>query len=264
MEIFSIKHVISIIVIVGAAIVLATKMSRGKKGFDKRVLLVSGLVMVGLELVRMFISMEDYGGGKYYLPASLLPFHLCALQIFLIFILYFVKGERIQRAMIAFMYPTMLCGAVVSLLMPADSGMKEFDSILSYQFMISHGILLFLSIYMYMSRAIKFSARTYGIAVSGLMMGLVLAVYLNTLAGGAESGVNFFYIVEPPMEGMPILNMNQGWHMYIVKLSLTTLVMLTCSYIPVIIKWFKLRKIKEANANTILYETNKEQVDFFK
>jgi hypothetical integral membrane protein (TIGR02206 family) len=258
MGLFSIKHIIFLVVIVGLAISLAIMFAK-KYSWSKKVLLYSGFAISFSEVVRVFVCMREYD-GKYYLPAGALPFHLCALQIFLIFFLYFAKSQRLQRILMAFMYPTMLCGAAIALLMPADSGIINFDNALAFQFMFSHGILLFVAIYMYLTKPIKFDMRTYGIAISGLFIGLILAIYLNTLAGGAQNDVNFFYISYPPLEGLPILNLNQGWYMYIVKLALLAFVLVTCSYIPVMIKWFRLRKFKELNVNTNEYEHNYNNV----
>ena len=40
------------------------------------------------------------------------------------------------------------------------------------------------------------------------------------------------FVVRPPMENLPILNLDQGWHMYFVKLILTAIVLMVAFHLP--------------------------------
>ena len=46
---------------------------------------------------------------------------------------------------------------------------------------------------------------------------------------------NFFYVVRPPMDNLPILNLDNGWFAYFISLVLVAFVLFTLLHIPFII-----------------------------
>jgi uncharacterized membrane protein YwaF len=47
---------------------------------------------------------------------------------------------------------------------------------------------------------------------------------------------NFFYSMKPPMEGLPLLNLNHGWFVYFLTIILLGLVLVSLIHLPFIIK----------------------------
>ena len=50
------------------------------------------------------------------------------------------------------------------------------------------------------------------------------------------SRVNFMYVVDPPVEGLPFLNKDQGWLVYFLRLAATGILAVTLCYIKPILK----------------------------
>jgi hypothetical protein len=61
--------------------------------------------------------------------------------------------------------------------------------------------------------------------------------------------INFMYTVKPPQDGLPYLNLDQGWFMYILKYALLAVVAIIGTYIKPIIDFVK--SIKNKNQNEL-------------
>ena len=59
------------------------------------------------------------------------------------------------------------------------------------------------------------------------------------------SNINFMYTVKPPQDGLPYLNLNQGWFVYILKYASVAVVAILLTYIKPIIEYFKSLKHKD-------------------
>ena len=80
----------------------------------------------------------------------------------------------------------------------------------------------------------KARAESHGQHNIGMLLLLAVAVlYVN----GALSvyGTNFMYLVRPPMEDLPYLNLEQGWYVYFLRLLLLGLGLVSLFHIPFIL-----------------------------
>ena len=57
-----------------------------------------------------------------------------------------------------------------------------------------------------------------------------------------QYNTNFFFTVRPPMKNLPLLNLDNGWWMYIFTLVILGIVLLGLFHLPFIIKEIKLKK----------------------
>jgi hypothetical protein len=57
------------------------------------------------------------------------------------------------------------------------------------------------------------------------------------------------YVISPPQSGLPYLNENQGWFMYVIKYALLILVCITLSYIVPIVNAIKEKRAEIAVSN---------------
>lgn len=231
---------ITIIIAVCAAIYVAKK-----HGWNDKVVLICACALAVGEIVRLFALMEARGTkGAYYLRPDALPFHLCTLQMFLMFILYFSKKEKTKYFLYSFMYPTCLCGATMAILLPGEDIVVSFDNIFGVQSMYSHGILLAFGLYMFLTKPIKYGAKSYGLAMAGLGIGLIGAIYIDSILGAyynPDADINFFFISYFPVEGLPLFNTDNGWYAYITAMSTLSVVLMSLAYIPVVVTWLKNR-----------------------
>ena len=59
--------------------------------------------------------------------------------------------------------------------------------------------------------------------------------YINSIVYDGTDNINFMYVVSPPVEGLPFLNENHGWIVYIAHYASLILLCVTLCYIKPII-----------------------------
>ena len=68
---------------------------------------------------------------------------------------------------------------------------------------------------------------------------MFFAVYINSIIYDGTNKINFMYVASPPQSGLPFLNENHGWLVYITHYACTILICVTLCYIKPIIEFFK-------------------------
>ena len=243
MELFGFVHISYIVV--GLAIVVPLAIFVAKwRGWDKKVYLVAAILLALGESIRTLGLVELGENGGYYLSPQYIPLHLCAIQIFFIVALILCKSLKATRFWCAIMYPTLIAGAAMALLIPSPEGTDSFLSFRGFQFFASHLVLMFVGIYMYLTKPVKFGWGTYSTALIFMAVSLIGAIYINAILGGASADVNFWFVAYPPQKDLPLLNMDNGWGMYVFNLAWITLILISITYIPVVVSHFKSKKSK--------------------
>ena len=200
---------------------------------------IKALFVVGIisEIIKIASVMVYRVGGTFettggYIEPESLPFHLCTIQIFFVFALvFFIKNEKAKQVLLQFMFPTMCIGAALALLIPTDG--TEFGELRTYQYFIYHGYLVGFAVYLVMSKTIIITWTTLFRNIAILFMFSIFAIYLNGIMQYANT--NYMFVSRPPIDGLPILNLNQGWYVYYLKLSMTAVVLLFLIHFPFIL-----------------------------
>lgn len=230
---FTGKHFIWL-VISGLIIVLHIVLNKKFKFSYKTNLIALFVVAVAGEVMKVMLNMESVVGPTFetsgtYLNYESLPFHLCTIQIvFIVALMFFIKKDSTKDTILGFMVPSMGVGATLSLLIPTEGVL--FTSPQVYQYFIYHAYIIGFAIYLLTSRTVII---TYKVMLKNIVLILVfgfLSLYINGIL--VDGRTNFMFVVRPPMENLPILNLNQGWHMYFVKLILTTIVLMLAFHLP--------------------------------
>ncbi|GHV61764.1 hypothetical protein AGMMS49587_06780 [Spirochaetia bacterium] len=230
-------HVFFIFLTFGLAITAAVIF--GKRGFDERLLYVCCVISVLCEGIKIFFFITVRGsyddGAQYYLSKRDLPFNLCSIQILFLFIGTLVKNKKIRESVFTFMMPTTIAGASMAILIPTM--LVEFGpwTIINYQYMFYHSMLVFFGLYLYITKPIEFNIKTYIKSILMMLGYLYFAIYINAILGPG-SNANMGYVTKAPMPNLPVFNMDNGWIAYIFTLIASTVVLITLVYSPVLIK----------------------------
>jgi len=230
---FSASHLAFLAIFLPAAVILAAALS-GKFGYSRKIIVACAIVglLCEMEKILFFVERSPYGYG-YRLPAANLPLAMCPFQIFLIFALAFSAKLEDRRPLLAFMYPMLVGGGSVGMLLQytySHHGLLDFST---YRFFVYHAMLVFLGFYLYMSKPIRFAIKDYGMAVGIGTATLVFAVWINGFFGW-DPRVNFLFVVRPPREGLPLLNLDRGWAVYIAQIYWISIAVFTLCYMRVI------------------------------
>ncbi|MBR2322860.1 MAG: YwaF family protein [Clostridia bacterium] len=177
-------------------------------------------------------------GGRFLDPGDL-PFHLCSIQIFFMFGYKFLaKTDKAKETILAFQVPTMLLGAIIALFVPTV-GVK-FTVIQVYQYFIYHSFIIFFPIYILREKLVKWEIKTYGVNLAIVGMIALIVLWINSflsvavctceecLAGAHNyfARANFMYLTHPPMDNLPLLNLDNGWYCYFLTLASLVIVLL--------------------------------------
>ena len=228
---FTLKHFIwlgiCLIFIVGM-IILAKKFKFSLKTSS----LIMSIICIVSEVSKMMSDMQDNVAGGMSLDPRSLPFHLCSLMIFVVFFIFIAPDSKFKQTLINFLAAIGAIGSFMALIIPTNG--VEFNEIGPYQCFVYHAGLMWFSIYLIISKNAKLDLKAYVTNISILSFLAFMMIYVN----GALSayGTNFFYVVRPPMDNLPVLNLNHGWYVYFVTLLLVGITLMTLFHLPFIIK----------------------------
>ena len=247
---FGTKHIILLIISIVIIVLAAFLSKKIKLKTFLKILLYVGIVSETIKIAYYTIQNEGVYGG--YLPKSDLPFHLCSIQILFIIILNVSKNEKLNRILLAFMLPSCLIGGAAALLLPtytARNGMW----ILTFQYFMYHIALITFGIYLFIQKEVKWTIKDYFNTLKFILFIGFFAIYINSICYDAvkyinESGEvvtelinrpNFMYVIDPPQSGLPFLNKNNGWGVYIIHYAFLCLFAISICYIKPIINQLK-------------------------
>lgn len=212
---FTVEHFIWLAI--AAAVVTFMLILNKKKGLSlEQNLNIMVVVLFLSETVKTFnymIPSEEFGG--MYLSVEALPFHLCSMQIFFILYLRFIcKSETVKKNLMGFMFPTMLLGGILAMLIPTNG--VAFNTTLAYQYFGYHMFITYFALYMVIFGQVEITKKTIMNNFVYLLCLVVAAIWINSIL--QYGGANFMFIERPPMAGLPYLNLDRGWPVYFARL----------------------------------------------
>lgn len=194
--------------------------------------LVMALIAAGSEICKIFTHIEDAPGGGGVLEPGALPLHLCSILISLVFFCAFSKHETQVSKVASLCVPVGLRGGVLAILM-ATSGVN-FAKPYAYQCFLYHAGLLWWALHLLLTRQVDLGLQAYlrNLKVLGGM--LFLMIWVNSALSVYDT--NFWFVVRPPADGLPLLNLNNGWLCYFLTLVGIGLFAITITHLPAIMK----------------------------
>lgn len=219
---------------------------RFKFSFKTATYIVSG-ICIASEICKIFTHIDniyDSDGNLYggVLSATALPLHLCSLLIFFILYLNICKDEGRLEKIKSFIVPIALLGGLMAILIPTSG--VNFLKPYAYQCFVYHAGIMWYSLYLIVTKQVSLGIKSYKNNML-CMLGLVFVMlWVNSALQNYDT--NFFFLVRPPMENLPILNLNNGWLVYFLTLLLVALTLFTLLHVLFIIS--EQRKAKENKA----------------
>ena len=226
-----------------SAVIIITLLIVSKKFNIKidAILTIMIIMSICSEVTKIMCNMipSSHSEGGRFLDPGDLPFHLCSIQIFFMFGYKFLaKSEKTKERILAFQVPTMLLGATIALFIPTVG--VDFTVIQVYQYFIYHAFIIFFPIYILREKLVKWEIKTYGVnlAIIGIIALIVLWInsFLSVSICTCEeclasehnyfARANFMYLTYPPMDNLPLLNLNNGWYCYFLTLVSLVIVLM--------------------------------------
>ncbi len=237
---FGTEHLIWIAICVVFITVLTFISVKFKFSFKTSAFIMAGISLVS-ELSKIFTHME-FANGKdisdgMVIEGTALPFHLCSILIFVFFYLPFAKNEKIKNFLIGFSVPISIIGGLLAILI-ATSG-TDFAKPYAYQCFVYHAGIIWFALYLLFTKQVKLGFTQYIKNIITLASLAIIMIWVNGMLAPFET--NFFFVVKPPKDGLPLLNLDNGWYAYFATVMLLGFVLLTLVHLPALIRDFKSR-----------------------
>ncbi len=184
----------------------------------------------------VYVNGVDASQGMV-LDAPALPFHLCSLFIFLFFYLPFSSDSPLRRRLLNFFTPIGCIGAGAAILMATNG--TDFLDIRSYQCFVYHAGMMWFAIYLIQTHQVSLGLHEWFLNLVTLLALVFVMIWVNSILQVYQT--NFLYVVRPPVENLPILNLNHGWYVYLFTMILLGFIGLTAFHLPFILKERKAR-----------------------
>lgn len=209
---------------------------------QKVTLKTAGLIMTGIcafsELSKIFSNLLPSPTGGMHLDPLALPFHLCSLMLFGIFFITFGKDGHVKQTLIDFIAVLGTLGSICAILIPTNG--TDFASLLSYQCFVYHGGLLWFSLYLILHRHAHLDWRAYLRNLAVMLCLVVAMLYVNSILSVYDT--NFMYLVRPPLENLPYLNLDKGWYVYFLHIIVLGLAAISLFQLPFLLRNLKKKK----------------------
>ena len=141
------------------------------------------------------------------------------------------KNGKVKAYLTSLVIPVGIVGSILAIIM-ATSG-TDFTSPEAYQCFIYHAVMVWFAIYLVARKHAELGIRAW---VRNLVTMGSLAVIMIWVNGALrEYNTNFLYVVRPPADGLPLLNLNNGWYAYFGILMLCGFVGITAVHLPFLI-----------------------------
>ena len=213
-------------------------------GVKKRLSLkCAGYIMTAIcacsEVVKMVCGMVESPLGGMHLDPLCLPFHLCSMMLFGVLFITFAKEGKARQTVVNFIAVMGTLGSICAILIPTDG--TDFTTIAVYQGFIYHAGLLWFSLYMIVRKEAKLGLKSFGKNVGILLILVLVMIYVNSIL--SVYGTNFMFLVRPPMENLPVLNLNHGWYVYFLTIVAIGMLVITLFHLPFILSERRAGKI---------------------
>ncbi len=237
-SLFGTRHLVFVAISIVLIVVLYYFARRLSIKQASRLLLYIGICSEIVKLFYYIQANEDKFGGV--LPKTDLPFHLCSIQILLILVVNLAKSERLKRLIFSFMMPSCLFGGIAAILIATASARSTI--IISLQYFLYHIAITVFALRLLTDKEMKWRVGDMLNCFKLLLVMMFFAIYINSVVYDGVSNINFMYVVGPPQEGLPYLNKDHGWLVYIVHYAILVVFCVALCYIKAIIDTIKERK----------------------
>lgn len=224
---FTVNHYLWLL-LCALGILLGLRIGEKKKLTVKTAARVMSVIAIASESCKMLTHLLPSPLGGMALDPNALPFHLCSMQIFIVFYLAFAEPSPVKEKVVSFSVCAALPGGIMAMLIPTDG--VDFLDPLAYQCFLYHAGLVWLALYLLRTKQVDMGRRAYGRNLLILLCLAGIMIYVN----GAffDYGTNFMFLTRPPMENLPILNLDHGWYVYFLTLALIALLLVTLVHLP--------------------------------
>ncbi len=197
-KVFGLYHIICIVIVILGTILLTKKVKNPNNKTLKVILLISGIIMLLLEIYKQLTFLTEYDEQTKTWDYSWygFPFQFCSTPMYLMLIFVLLKPGKFQEAILCFLATFSIFGGLTVYAYPEQVFTERVG--VNIQTMVHHGLQLVIGYYLIASGTVKINFKTL---LKGSFVFLVLfliallmniVVYNTGITNGDE--FNMFYI----------------------------------------------------------------------
>ena len=224
----------------GVLIALALMAAKKLKVTDRAVGRAVMILLIVLKIFHLSLSMKESPFGGYVVNQTQLSFHLCSIMIYTVIFTNMIKNKKVVDTLKSFMVPCLFIGAAMALLIPTEGTDPAVPRV--WQYMLIHGVLVFYGIYLAAVEKVDLSFRAYFNNLKLLLSVTLLAFLMNSVLEPYKT--NFLFLRVPPMDNLPLLNLNHGWYVYFLTLTAVACTLMLLVQLP-FMAWGARKKKRE-------------------
>ncbi|MBQ9162592.1 MAG: YwaF family protein [Clostridia bacterium] len=224
---FTTNHFIwlgAIALLIALALIVLKKLKISDRAVGKAVM----ITLIILKIFHMSLSMKESEFGGYILNQTQLSFHLCSIMIYTVIFTNMINNKKVVDTLKSFMVPCLFIGAAMALLIPTEGADPTVPRV--WQYMLIHGVLVFYGIYLAAVERVDLSFRAYFNNLKLLLGVTLIAFLMNSVLEQYET--NFLFLRVPPMDNLPLLNLDNGWYVYFLTLAAIACVLVLLVQLP--------------------------------
>ncbi|MBQ0037097.1 MAG: YwaF family protein [Clostridiales bacterium] len=228
---FSVNHLI-LLLICASLIIVSTILSVKYKLSSRKAAVIFTVICVISEITKDMVRMVPSEFGGYILDPLDIPLHLCSMVVFAMLFIVFTKKEGTREKLISAVTVIGLVAPIFALLIPTMG--VAFDKVITYQYFAYHSALMWFALHHIITGQVELGTRAYKRNLGYLSVVILLMLYINSAL--SVYGVNYYFLRKPPVDGIPILNLNHGWYCYFAVLLLIAYGSVTLIHAPFMIR----------------------------
>ena len=175
------------------------------------------LILTEVYKILFHLTVNPYDWGFF----GCFPFQLCSVPMYLSLFCAFCKNQKINAWLYEFMFSVNMFGGIMAFIEP--SGINHGYLTLTLHAYIWHALLIFLGIYLYLSKRVCMDIASYKKGIISYYVACIVAQAFNIIFKGK---VNCFYIspfVQSPLAVFKSIYASCGWlvNMLLLMLGIT-------------------------------------------
>ena len=226
-------HILFLVLTVVATVVLCLLYKKGVIKNVRRVVLVTSLIVIALEIYKLLMFGISYENElKYEFVWRVFPWQFCSTPMFIGLIAGLTKG-KFHNWMCSFLATYAIFAGTVVMLYP--STVFEGTIGINIQTMICHGSMITLGVFLYYTDHVEAKPMTFVKALPTFATCLTIAVVLNEVFHKMGKDANLFYISRHLPGDLPIFKDIQAKVPFAVSLVLYLVVFSLVAFLILLI-----------------------------
>lgn len=187
-------HIASWVLSIAAGVLLCCWLKDGRQ-YAPRVVVPVAVVVILLEIYKIYHFGLIQGGGSFAFPWKYFPFQFCSTPMYIGFLTLFFPAGKVRDSLYAYLATFAVFAGLCVMINPIQVFVPTVG--INVQTMICHGSMLTVGIYLFGSGAVKMEHKTVRKALPVFAVTASIAVALNEWAHYAgiteQFGFNMFY-----------------------------------------------------------------------